>query len=461
MNRLRLELWDRLRTNFWLVPSLCTLAALGAAIAIPWIGLRLSEADVALPPWMQTSSDNARSTLAAIGTAMIAVTGTVFSITIVTLSLASQQFGPRLLRRFMNDLPTQCTLGVFLSTGFFCLFGLRAIYGDDSRTSSADLAVALAELLAVVSAGMLILYIHHIATMIQASTIIAAVAADLDSTIEKVFPEMVGDSIEVERERDGADRELRRLAREHGEPLALGSRQEGYVQTIDGDALVEWTRERGLFLHLVVRPGDFVERRSPVAEVWPAKGERAIEREELERALCARISFGPRPTPIQDVRAAIDELVQVAVRALSAGVNDPLTAIHCIRRLGASLGRLAERAWPPALRADSEGELRIATRPFELGELIGTAFDPVRRYGRGQVGVTAEILHALEHVASRLRRPGDARAVRAQAELLERSAASFPEARDRETVRACYVRVLERLDATRSPIGSAAAAGRS
>jgi uncharacterized membrane protein len=235
-----LHSFDRLRGSFWFVPALFCTAAVLLTVSLPWLGAQVTAAELDVPPWLKTTHENARSTLAAIGSAMITVTATVFSVTIVALSLASQQFGPRLLRRFMNDLPTQLTLGVFLSTGFFCLFALRAIYGDDEDMTSADLAVTVAALLTVVSVGMLITYIHHISVMIQAPTIVAAVARDLDGSVEELFPGTAGRPASLGTE--SGERALERAVAGRGEPRRIAARREGYVQAIDAAGLIELAR---------------------------------------------------------------------------------------------------------------------------------------------------------------------------------------------------------------------------
>ncbi len=121
-----LNLWDSLRSSYWFVPSLCALGAILLSVLLPLLDAAVARAGWSLPEWVQTTTPAARATLSVMAGSMVAVTGTVFSITIVTLSLASQQFGPRLLRRFMYDLVTQVTLGVFLSTGIYCLLILQS-----------------------------------------------------------------------------------------------------------------------------------------------------------------------------------------------------------------------------------------------------------------------------------------------------------------------------------------------
>jgi uncharacterized membrane protein len=383
---------------------------------------------------------------------MITVTGTVFSITIVALSLASQQFGPRLLRRFMNDWPTQFTLAVFLSTGFFCLFSLRAIYGDE-RVNSADLAVTVAELLAALSVGMLIMYIHHIAVMLQATTIVAAVAEDLDESVEHLFPEMVGEPAQVEP--DDGERTLARVREERGEPLRIASQHEGYVQAIDAEELLELAAAQDLVLRMLVRPGDFIVSGAPLAEFWGHPGRAPDADGAIASDVNGMLIVGSRSTPRQDVEAAVEELVQVAVRALSPGINDPFTAINCIDRLGESLGRLAARDWPSGCRSDEGGTLRVAARTFDFPGVLDTAFHSIRQYARGHVAVTVRLLQVLERLTTRLRRPADLDAVRRHGEMIARGLEACPEELDRRDARERHESLVAALEERRRELSRA------
>ncbi|MCB0337327.1 MAG: DUF2254 domain-containing protein, partial [Bdellovibrionales bacterium] len=159
-----LNFWDSLRSSYWFIPTL--LVMLASLLSLVLASLDTTLSGEALPAWIVTSTDAARATLSTIIGAMIAVTGTVFSITIVTLSLTSQQFGPRLLRTFMLDFITQLTLGVFLSTALYCTLIIRIV--EQQADGPPHLAVMFGVILMVVSIAMLIVFIHNIAVLIQA-----------------------------------------------------------------------------------------------------------------------------------------------------------------------------------------------------------------------------------------------------------------------------------------------------
>lgn len=438
-----LNMWDAARASYWFVPSLFAVVALFFSFVMPVVDQAIADASVELPEWIRTTTDTARATLSAMAGAMIAVTGTVFSITIVTLSLTSQQFGPRLLRRFMYDVTTQITLGVFLSTGFYCLLALRAVENRDSAVVP-HLSILTAMIFTVVSMAMLIVFIHHVAMLIQAPHVVAAVARDLDDAIVRLFPNKLGEPASDEIQPDGGEQESRL-----GEKcLVLVSKVEGYVQAIDGEGLMRFACDHKIALGLSCRPGDFIAIGTPLADVWTTSDQslEKLDPEELCLRLNETIIVGVRRTPRQDVECAIDELVEVAVRSLSPGINDPFTAINCIDRLGAALGRLSERELPSAYRYDEENALRIITRPVAFGDVLDAAFNQIRQCSRDSVAVTIRMLESFASIAEHVCRVEDRESVRRHAEMTARASDLFAEEYDR-------VQVRQRLDAVQSVLG--------
>lgn len=429
-----LNLWDSARTSYWLVPSLFAAMALIVSFAMPLVDETLITSGVALPEWVETTTDTARSTLSAMAGAMIAVTGTVFSITIVVLSLTSQQFGPRLLRRFMYDVTTQITLGVFLSTGFYCLLLLRVVERGTDSMHVPHLSIFIAVALAVLSMMMLIIFIHHIATLIQAPNVVAAVATDLNEAIVRLFPETIGNPAGDGEVRDATDSDQAMRPAESG--VVIGSKLEGYIQAIDGDNLIQIVAEHDVVLRLQCRPGDFIAIDSPLAKVLPGyqRPGATPDADELTAVLNRMIIVGFRRTPRQDLECAIDELVEIAVRSLSPGINDPFTAINCIDRLGASLSRLAERRMPAPNRYDEQGRLRVIASAVSFAGALDAAFNQIRQYANDSVAVTIRLLEALAAILPHTFRAEDRVAVKHHARMIARVADAFTEESDKQAV---------------------------
>lgn len=419
------SLWEELRTSFWFVPALMTAAAAVLAFGMVWVDHALDERWVDEAEWVYTgSAEGARSLLSTLATSMITVSGVVFSIMIVALTLASSQLGPRLLRNFMRDLGNQVTLGTFIATFVYCLLVVRTVRGSNGGEFVPHVAVSVAIVLALASVGVLIFFIHHAAASIQAPNVITAVGAELEHSIDRLFPDRMGTG--------GEDDDAPEASAVGPDERRVAAECTGYVQVIDEDRLMALAVERDVIVRVVRRPGHFVAPHLPLAAIRPA----ARGDDELAAAVRDTIVVGPQRTLGQDVEFAIDQLVEVAVRALSPGVNDPFTAIQCVERLGAALARLAERRIPSAHRWDDAGRLRVIVYPWSFGALVDAAFNQIRQHARTSVAVSIALLDAIASIAAVVRRPADRAALLAHAEMIERQAAiAAPEPADRADLR--------------------------
>ena len=264
MTRLRAA-WETVRTTYWAVPSVMALAALALSIGMIQLDRALTPKLLGTLSWVYTGGpEGARAVLSTIAGSMITVAGVTFSITIVALTLASQQFGPRLLRSFLRDLGNQIVLGTFVSTFVYCLLVLRTVRGNDDAQFVPHLAVTLGVVLAMLSLGVLIFFIHHVSTSIQASQIIAGVAADLEALHRtRLFPGAPGRRTTTSRRSP-----LHPFAFDGGEArMSSRSSTSGYVQAIDGARLMSTATERDLVVRVEAAPGQFVRRDAVLASV--------------------------------------------------------------------------------------------------------------------------------------------------------------------------------------------------
>ena len=343
---------------------------------------------------------------------------------------------------------------MFLSTGLYCLLVLRIVEHDESGAAAPHFSVLLAVMLSVLSMAMLIVFIHHVAMLIQAPHVVASVARDLNDAIVRLFPEEIGDAIGVQqRENDHGRDQAARLGENY---LVVRSTRDGYIQAIDEDGLMQMARERDLLLLLHARPGNFIATGSPLADVWTC-GERSAEdpnASDLIAMLNETVIVGIRRTPRQDVEFAIEELVEIAVRALSPGINDPFTAMNCIDRLGAALGKLSERKLPTAYRCDDDGSLRLIVRTVSFANALDAAFNQIRQFGHNSVAVTIRLLEALASVAEHVQRDEDRDVVKLHAEMVSRHTESFSEKHDKGEI-------VERLQRVHRLLGTAGISQRS
>lgn len=372
--------WDQVRASYWFVPSLMALAAALLSEAALSLDHEISGRMVAGPDWLYSGSpEGARQVLSAIAGAIITVAGTTFSITIAALSLASSQFGPRLLRNFMNR-GNQVVLGTFTSTFLYCLLVLRTIRGTEDTRFVPHVATSLGVGLAIVSVGVLIFFIHHSAQSIQVSHIIDRVGTDLDKSLRKMFPE------------SPVQADLPAVL-PTSPPIEIAADEGGYVLSIDTSAIERLTKNRGI-VQLLVRPGDYVIVSQSLAHVWLCADP------QIHRKIRNSIGFGLQRTSYQDVEFGFLELSEVAVRALSPGINDPFTAMMCLDRIAASMTLLSKRHPPSPYRFDFKGTLRVIAPAYSHRDLVEAGFRLIRENARDHLVV-------LERMQFQLRRLRD------------------------------------------------------
>lgn len=437
--------WLRFQGSFWFVPGFLTVGA----VALSFATIALDDAagwdpSTDSPFGYAGEPEGARALMATIAASTITAAATAFSVTIAALALASSQFGPRLIRNFVADRGNQVVLGTFIGTFAYCLLVLRTVNSTPGDEFVPQVSITVGVGLALVSIAMLIYFIHHVATSIQATSIIFGVARELDSSIERLYklPEEDGSgddtTKEPEREQESVDLDEDKA----GEIVALNS---GYIQAIDIDALVEFARRRDIIIELQYHPGRFVLAHGALAFVWP----KDAADEETEKSINAALSMGPTRTPTQDVEFAMDQLVEIAVRALSPGINDPFTAILCIDRLGAALVRIVEREFPEPLRRDQDGNLRLVAPFAGFGSVVDAAFNQIRQHGRGNAAILTRLLEALAVVTGRTENEEQREVLLRHAKMVQRAAESLPEENDRNDMNERYRDLVHALNRVR------------
>jgi uncharacterized membrane protein len=426
--------WRReaLRTNLWVVPMVEVVVAVVLYAGTHALDRAAFNGSLHLPSWViEGDADAARQILTALAAAVITVVGVVFSIMIVTLTLASTQFGPRMLRNFIRDRGTQITLGTFVATFVYATLVLVSIPGPaHGRQFVPHLSITVSVALVGVSMGVLIYFIHHIATTIQLPQVIASIASDLSRAIDAERGEPgrleAGPSV---------TELLTRMSTGGGTVPAPAS---GYLQFIRHRTLVQLATEKGAVVRLLYRPGHFLVEGHPMAIVWPAGAADAVTN-ELRRAHVT----GPNRTLTQDLAFAFDQLVEIAIRALSPAVNDTFTALTCIDWLGESLCKVTTRWQPTRVHRDSHGFVRVITAHVSYSGLVERAFEKIRQASRGMPAVMIRQLDALTKIIE-LSSTGEQRAIMlGQAAMIQRSCLeSVPEPSDRADVQREYDRVI-------------------
>jgi len=321
--------------------------------------------------------------LGSIAASVMTVVSIVFAILLMTLTLASTQFSPRILISFVRDRTTQWTLGIFLGTFCYCIAALPAARSLPHPFLPAA-TVTGAMLLAVVCVGWLIFFINHISQAISVNHIVDRIARDTELVIDDYMPDprerFKTEAIEV----DPA-----------GMETSILSRRSGYIRFIELDRLLELAKARQVCVRVERRVGHFVPEGLPLMTV--SLGERVTP--ELARDLLAAFDIGPTRTLQQDAEFGVIQIVDIALRAISPAVNDPSTAISCVDQLSRILIRLANRAPPPAHIYGPPHVLRVIMPWISLDGLLETAFEQIRHYSESDVAVSQRLLRAFDDIS--------------------------------------------------------------
>jgi uncharacterized membrane protein len=383
-------LWDGLRASFWLLPAVMSI--LGAMLTglVTWL-------DGALDPredlsWLVFIGEpgGASSRLGTLLASMITMATLIFSITMVVLTLAANQFGPRLVRNFMASLKSQVVIGTSAMTIVFCLLSYGVVGSQPNGQQIATATVTFAIGLTLLSLALVVMHIHALAKSIVAETIIEWVGQELDRGIAElpVLGSTLDDDPEAELPRDYLSR-----------ADLFGPSRSGYIQALEIDSVVEAARRGDVLVGLEFQAGDFVVRDGRGIGVYPVERSSPELRDEIVRA----ISVGTHRTPVQDLEFSIRHLVEIAVRALSPGINDPYTAVSVTNRLSASLALLMGRDLPAGVFRDGDGRTRlICPRPTYAG-VFASALSQIRQNGGDKPIMLITLLDAVARMAPHVR----------------------------------------------------------
>lgn len=407
------ELFERLHSSYWFVPAV--MAAF--ALLLSYITTRLEDAvspGLKRSFWLYTGdAGGAMEVLSVIATATITIASLTFSVTIVALTLAASQYGPRVLYSFMRDRSNQVVLGVFIGVFIYALMVLRTVQGDGA-TFVPQLAVTTALVLALCGIGALIYFIHHIAEEIQADNLIAAVSRELTGCVKTLLPPAAQEE-EYQREAEAA-RALWDGVQADSDVVCAQGR--GFLQAVDIEALQRIAAQQQLVMRVLKRPGEFVIYASALVAIHPAA--------RVDRALAdvcnGAFILGARRTLIQDVELPFQQLAEIAIRGLSPGVYDPFTALRCIAWLADGLIQVMERGEPRAVRRDTEGKVRLLLSVPGFASIADASFTELRANGAANTLVMKKLLETLLELYRRARTDAQRRVLSGHAHVVYEAA---------------------------------------
>ncbi|MGO4573296.1 DUF2254 domain-containing protein [Microvirga sp. 2TAF3] len=382
-----------LRGQLWILPLILSVLALVLAYWVLASAPSLPDGWDAGKLWWLYSGDagSARDLLSSLLSGLMTMFSLVISVTFVILTLAANQLGPRLIPTFMGDRQIQTVLGLFLGTILYVLVVLRSLDETLGPNGVPHVAVTIGSALTVVCLFALLFYVHKVARAIVADNIIAQVADDLHRAIRDMLPD--------DTTADGTVPEVT-LPR----ACIVSLDRSGYIQVIDYDRLVAKACQDNALLKVKVRAGDFVLKGGEHVTVHAARP----PGHDVQEAIWSAFVIGEERSPAQDLEFGLRQLVEIALRALSPGINDPYTAIAVVDRLGAALEEILRCPLQPGVLRDADGTARVIARRSDVQGLVDAAFDAIRQAARDIPAVLIRMVDILGQLASVIH-PGEAR----------------------------------------------------
>ncbi|SHM30606.1 Uncharacterized membrane protein [Cyclobacterium lianum] len=423
--------WSELKSTFWFVPVFIILSGIFLAVMLVyWDSQSDFDPSEVTKFFFPGSPDAATDILTIISGAMIGVAGTVFSITLVALTLASNQFGPRMVKNFMYDRINQTVLGTYVSLFIYCLIVLNTVKHAGDMEFIPYFSVAFSLLMAIANIILLIVFIHHVATSIQADYIIGNISLNLSHSLKSLFPQNMGEDLE-EHDPEG-------VKSGYNQSQHLGCGFDGYLQYIDSEGLMNDARELDIFIELYHHPGSYLVKKLDLGKIYSNK---SLAKDDLDR-LRKHFLGGKTRTPQQDAEHAIHQMVEIAARALSPGINDPYTAISCIDNLCSSLTYLTQVQFPSPYRKDDSGKLRIQAAVLTFDGMMDAAFNAIRQFARDSPPVIIRLMEGMVTLNKFAQTVEQREAVKKHAEMTWNLAKKqFDEAKDLDDLEKRYKKI--------------------
>lgn len=430
-------LYRRLTANYWFFPALFSLAA--GVLALVMIALDRSGAASALNSieWLAPARPKgAADMLTVMAGSMIGVAATVFSITIAAVAYASGNYGPRLLTNFMEDRGNQLSLATFIGSFVYAIIVLRTVRAEDETPAAAaatalpgftpQLSLLVAYLLMALCVAVLVYFLNHIPSSIRINTVLEGIGTRLLEAIRTTYPveDELGEAVEAQG----------------GENVTAW--ETGYVQLIDFEALERIAEKQGGIFSLAVRTGDFVHRDLPLLQV------QGCAPADVADKVRESFTLGPSRTPEQDPQFLIDELVEIGLRALSPGINDPFTAITALHWLGAATAEIGRRDLRKDVCGKKGEDCRVIPRADDFAHYVERGFGSIRSAVATSPNAAQIMLESIENAARLMQHAKRRRILRQEAAALlaqSRQALTGP---DLEAVEARYQLFDERVPVT-------------
>ena len=382
--------YETIRSSLWFIPALMTGFVVLLSFGLLWLDRTYAAEIATQTPWLfGGTASSAQDILSTIASAVITVVSIAFSLTIVAMQQASAQYTPRVLRNFTSDRGNQIVLGAYIATFVYSLLILRAVRETENGTEGfiPSIAVGVAVLLVLVCIGMLIYFINHIASSLQASTVISRVHQELLEQINELYPKHIGEATAQKSQKTVTPKK---------NTHAIRSKKGGFVTSIEEDGFSTKAIDGVRALHILPKVGDFVASGEVIA-VAVASTEPLRAATEKIRSL---VVITNNRSIVQDPLFAVRQLVDTALKGLSPGINDTTTSNYCVRYLGDALGILANREFPSSVRVIPENDLKVYLAKPTWDVFVHESFSQIIQAANDNGQVIEECLHTLNRLAA-------------------------------------------------------------
>ncbi len=411
--------WDRLKVSFWFTPLVMSFAAMILVGVMIRLDDRIPNETLQYSRLVLSGTvGEMRTMLVGMAGTILSTAGVVFTLLTLPLSTVAAQYGSRLLRLFLGDRITQYVLGMFVATFVYCITAATSIPPEEVQPEAPQLLDTMGLVLMMACFASLILLIQHISTMLQAPKIAAAAGAELLDVVRAEIPSEVKIDgailVTTQTNQEAPDflpgnhstHEKHAIKGVDGFPVRI--KEAGYIQYIDPEEVLPLSIEKDLVIGMQRKPGDFVWIGAIVALVWPAS---RVD-EELDSDIRHAFQVGNNRTPTQDIAYGVNQLVEMAVRAMSPAINDPFTAMTCLDYLGEGLALFYRQGEQGAYIYDEAGRLRLILKPVTFEELVNGAFDMLRHCSCDNASVLLHMLKVIDVIGQ------DAKSLEARQSLL-------------------------------------------
>ncbi len=387
----------RLQQKFWFRPGLWTLALGTLAVLVAIMDSHLVPDNPSTRyAWLLLGNvDGARTMLGSIATAMLTVTSLTFSIFMLAIVQTANAYSPRILNEYINDTANQHVLGIMIGTFLYSLITLRDVRSIADRDTIPVLTVNVALLLSLLAIFAFIFFLNHISQSIKVSNIIQLLLSGAQKNLQELFPSTIGKDWPLEKS----------VSLPSTSGMVVVAEGSGYIQRFDGDKLMDMATQDDLLIRLDCTIGDYIFDGTPLATVWPTTASNEdtsnedTSNEDQRTKMRQAVSVGTERSVTDDLLFDLRQLSDMAIRALSPGINDPTTAVSCVDAQTTLLIQLLPHLSISAYRCDEDGALRIIAPVLTFEEIVRQGFDQIREYGTNDVATTVRLLHACGEIA--------------------------------------------------------------